>query len=130
MVHRVISRHKRRVEKEQALADAYDVVDRRDQGYCRVTGRYTQSGSPDVRFRREHHHLYGRNARPEFRHEPSKIVTVCAEAHQLLTAHLLLVEGDDANGRLIFHWSEQVDPRDRPFVIRSKRWSQNEDECA
>jgi hypothetical protein len=129
-MHRAIRRHVKRRDKTDALLDAYALVDQRDQGYCRVTGRYTMSNAADPRSRREHHHLYGRNARPEFRADASKIVTVCAEAHQLLTAKLLLCEGDNADGRLVFHWSEDVKPTDRPFLIRSKRWSQNEDECA
>lgn len=129
-MHRALRRHVKRRDKDKALEEAYAVVDARDSGYCRVTGRYTVPGSPDARNRREHHHLFGRNARPEFRHDPRKIVTVAAEAHQLLTAKLITVEGDNANERLIFHWSDEVKPHDRPFRILSKRWSQNEDECA
>lgn len=129
-MHRAIRRHVKRRDKDQALEDAYAVVDARDAFYCRVTGRYTQSGAVDPRVRREHHHLSGRNVAPQDRANPGRIITTCAEAHQLLTAKLILVEGDDANGRLIFHWSDDVKPTDRPFRILSKRWSQNEDDVA
>ena len=130
MVHRVIRRHQKRRDKEQALIEAYAKVDIRDAGYDRVTGRYTQPGHVDPRFRREHHHMSGRNVAPEDRANPKRIFTTFADAHKLLHAGLLLVEGDDADGRLIFHWSEQLDPKDRPFQIRSKRWSQNDEDVA
>ena len=110
------------------MADAYAVVDARDGGYSRVTGRYTQPGAVDPRNRREHHHLSGRNVAPQDRANPERIITVTGEEHQLLHAKLLLYEGENANERIVFHWAESVEPRDRPFVIRSKRWSQNEDE--
>ena len=128
LMHRVISRHKKRLERDKALADAYAVVDARDGGFCRVTGRYTQPGAVDPRFRREHHHLSGRNVAPQDRANSARIVTVCAEAHQLLHAKLLLYEGENAHERIIFHWSEQVAPSERPFQIKSKRRSQHEGE--
>lgn len=112
------------------MIEAYAVVDVRDAGYCRVTGRYTQPGHVDPRVRREHHHLSGRNVAPQDRANPERIVTVCAEAHQLLTAHLLEYEGENASDRIVFHWSEQLDPKDRPFRIMSKRWSQNDEGAA
>jgi hypothetical protein len=127
MTHRAIRRHQKRRDKDQALEKAYAEVDARDAFYCRVTGRYTQAGAVDPRVRREHHHLSGRNVAPEDRANPRRIITTCAEVHQLLHAGLLIYEGDDANERLIFTWSERVHPNDRPFHIKSKRWSQNED---
>lgn len=129
-MHRAIRRHVKRRDKDQALEAAYAVVDARDAGYCRVTGRYTQSGAVDPRVRREHHHLSGRNVAPEDRANPERIITTCGEAHQLLHAKLLLYEGENANERIVFHWADEVKPSDRPFLIRSKRWSQNEDNCA
>lgn len=131
MAHRVIDRHRKRRDRDKALAEAYAVVDARDGGHCRVTGRYTQPGAVDPRVRREHHHLSGRNVAPEDRANPCRIITTCAQVHQLLHAKLLLYEGDNANERIVFHWAESVKPEDRPFQIKSKRWSQNEDEeCA
>ena len=129
-MHRTIRRHQKRRDKEQALADAYAVVDQRDQGYCRVTGRYTQPGAVDPRFRREHHHLSWRNVAPQDVANASRIITTCAEVQQLLHAKVLLYEGENAHERLIFFWDERVAPGDRPFQIRSKRWSQNEDGVA
>jgi len=127
-MHRVIARNKKRRERDNAMTEAYAIVDRRDGGYCRVTGRFTQPGAVDPRVRREHHHLSGRNVAPQDRANPDRIITVAAEVHQLLHARLLEYQGDSANERIVFHWSEKVKPEDRPFHIKSKRWSQNQDE--
>lgn len=122
---RLLERRARRVERDQALADAYADVDARDAGFCRVTGRYTVPGAPDARVRREHHHLEPRSLSRERRADVSNLITVCAEAHQLIEGGFLIVEGTDASKVLRFHWSERA-PSARPFHITSKRWSQND----
>jgi hypothetical protein len=78
----------------------------------------------DARVRREHHHLAGRNVAPEWVTDPHRIITVCSEAHQLITAGWIDVEGDDARGTIRFHWASHVQAKDKPFQIRSRRLSQ------
>lgn len=119
---RAIAKAAKRREGADALEAAYDDVDKRDAGYCWVTGRYTQPGAIDPRVRREHHHLRGRNVKPEWICEPSRIITVCAEAHQLITCGLISVEGDNARATIRFHWNG-VPLAQRPFIIKSRRWS-------
>lgn len=117
-----LDRHERRKAETQALLDAYAEVDARDGSICRVTGRYTIAGDPDARRRREHHHLKGRNVRPDWVNDAKRIITVCAEAHQLIEGGFIEVEGTDATRPLMFHWNEQaMRGRVRPFRISGKR---------
>ena len=123
LVPGVVARRQRRAADAQALADAYADVDFRDCGYCWVTGRYTQSVAVDARVRREHHHLVQRSLSQALRADPSNIITVCAEAHALITAGWIAVEGEDARMPLRFHWTELAKGK-RPFELRSRRQSQ------
>lgn len=121
-----LHRAKRKAARASALDEAYRAVDLRDGGVCRATGRTTRSGDPDARVRREHHHLAGRHVRPDWRHDTKRIVTLCAEAHQLVESYALLIEGANADGRLLFHWNRDIVPVGKePFRLKSKRWSQN-----
>jgi len=125
-----VARHQRKAAKADQLAEAYAVVDTRDQSYCRVTGRHTVPAAVDPRVRREHHHLKGRRVMPEWRHDPKRIVTVCKQAHDLITAGWIVVEGLDADKPhgLRFHWKEGLDPKMKILVIKSRRRSQQEAE--
>ena len=117
-----LDRHERRKSDEQALLDAYAEVDLRDASICAVTGRFTKAGAPDARVRREHHHLKGRNVRPEWVTVPKRIITVCKEAHDLITGGFIEVEGTDATKPLFFHWREDMmRGRLKPFRIVGKR---------
>lgn len=117
-----LDRHERRKTDQQALQDAYAEVDLRDASICAVTGRFTKAGAPDARVRREHHHLKGRNVRPEWVTVPKRIITVCAEAHDLITGGFIEVEGTDATKPLFFHWREDMmRGRVKPFRIVGKR---------
>lgn len=118
---RVSTRHQKRKQAKDALEAAYSEVDLRDGGYCQVTGRYTQSGAPDARVRREHHHLKPRSTAPEAKENPSNIVTVCAEAHQLITNGWIVVEGTDARRAVRFHWRSDIKASQKPFQIKSRR---------
>ena len=118
---RAVTKHGKRKVANQALLEAYADVDVRDAGYCWVTGRYTQSGAVDARVRREHHHLKGRNVRPEWVTKLERIITVSAEAHGLITQGWIVVEGCDARKPLFFHWRADVKPAQRPFVIKGRR---------
>ena len=118
---RVAARHQRRKQASEALDAAYADVDVRDGGFCWVTGRYTQSGAPDARVRREHHHLKGRNVKPEWVTRPERIITVSAEAHDLITNGWIVVEGVDARKAIRFHWRQGITAAQKPFQIKSRR---------
>lgn len=121
MVPSSVSRHQKRKQAKDALEAAYSEVDLRDGGYCQVTGRYTQSVAPDARVRREHHHLRGRNVMPEWVNRPERIITVTAEAHQLIENGWIVVEGDDARKPIRFHWRSDIKASQKPFQIKSRR---------
>lgn len=119
-----LDRHERKVENAKKLADAYAIVDGRDASLCWVTGRFTLAGAVQAEVRREHHHLKGRRVRPDWIYAPERIVTVCKEAHDLITGGFIVVEGDDARKPVFFHWDEEqlrLYNRKKPFVIASKR---------
>ncbi len=118
---RAASKHRKRRDADAALVEAYADVDVRDAGYCWVTGRYTSSGAVDARVRREHHHLKGRNVKPEWVTRPERIITVCAEAHSLIACGWIVVEGCDAWKVIFFHWAAHVKPSQRTFVIKGRR---------
>jgi hypothetical protein len=116
----------RRKNAQKRLEDAYEVVNRRDENKSRVTGIHLQPSSPDSRVRREHHHLKGRNVRPDWREDPARIILVSKFEHDLLTSGALEHEGDDATKRVVFFWNRaKVKVGDEPFRIKSKRRSQN-----
>lgn len=117
-----LDRRERKAAEEQALADAYEVVNARDGNQCRVTGRFLQPGAVDARVRREHHHLQARSIAPHRVSDPRNIVLVSAEAHDLITGKFIDVEGIDATKPLFFHWNEEaMRGRVRPFRIVGKR---------
>lgn len=115
----VVTRRQKRLDQEQALREAYADVDRRDGGYCWVTGRYTTPGAPDSRVRREHHHLVPRSLDSTRICDPTNIVTVCAEAHALFKAGWLVSEGTDTREPVFFHWTPSATTH--PFVIKARR---------
>jgi len=71
--------------------------------------------------RREHHHLKGRNVRPEWVTRPERIILVCKEAHELITAGFIEVEGTDARKVVRFHWAPWVKADQKVLVIRQHR---------
>src|SRR5687767_12905101 len=117
-----LARNERRFAADRALEEAYEVVNVRDGNQCRVTGRFLQAGAVDARVRREHHHLQPRSLAPDRVAEPSNIILVCAEAHDLITGRFIDVEGTDATKPVFFHWNEEaMRGRVKPFRIVSKR---------
>lgn len=122
-----IVKRKRRAEADKALREAYADVDLRDGGICWVTGRFTRSDAVDPRVRREHHHLKGRRVRPDWITKPERIITICVEAHQLINAGWLVVEGCDARKAIFFHWADHVSAKDKPFEIKARRLDQARD---
>ena len=112
----------------KALRECYKAVDLRDRRTCRATGRPLMVGAVDPRMRLERHHLVKRSRDKALVSDPSNVVTVAADIHQLLEAHALEVEGVDANGRLVFHWNRRMVKKGaEPFTLLSKMTSQNRD---
>lgn len=115
-----VARAARKSKRKQRLDDAYEVVDKRDRGVCWVTGRVTLTGDVGPETHRDHHHLAGRNVRPEWKYDPDRIITVCHQAHRLITTGKIVVEGDDARKPIFFHWHEDVTPRQKILVIKRR----------
>lgn len=120
--------YSRRKTNQQRLDEAYAVVNMRDGNESRVSGCYLLAESADNRQRREHHHLRGRNVRPDWKYDPKRIVLCSAFEHGLLESGAIEYEGDDADSRVVFFWNRSKIPvGTEPLRIKSKRWSQNED---
>lgn len=118
-MHHADARRDRKLTKQQLLDEAYERVDALDKGVCWVTGRVTVKGAADPKLRRERHHVKGRRVMPEWRHDENRIITVCAEAHDLLTRDKLVMEGVDRRQPVFFHWN--CAPKYRPFEILPAR---------
>lgn len=117
-----LDRRARQAEEDQALVDAYEVVNQRDGNQCRVTGRFLQAGAVDARVRREHHHLVPRSIAPERVTDPDNIILVAAEVHDLITGRFIELEGKSATKPLFAHWNESaMKGRIKPFRIVGKR---------
>lgn len=91
-----LNRKARDAEADRLLEAAYEEVNIRDANVCRVTGRHVSAGAVMAEVRREHHHLRPRSIAPERVADPTNIILVCAEAHELITGGFIEVEGDDA----------------------------------
>jgi hypothetical protein len=118
----VIAKQRRQAARAAMIAKAYDEVNRRDGGRCRVTGVFLFAYSQNDRTRREHHHLQGRCVRPEWITRPRRIVLVSAFAHKLLTANALLPDQLDADKLIIWRWNYRiVKPGEEPLRLSSKR---------
>lgn len=120
-VPQVIARHQRKLSEKKALDAAYRATERRDGNVCRVTGEPVSPQAKEYKHLREHHHLRGRNVKPEWKFDASRIIVVSKLAHDLITAGWIDVEGDDATKRIVFTWAEHVKPALRPFQLRSRR---------
>jgi hypothetical protein len=111
-----VQRHDRKKAREEALEKAYAVVNNRDHNTCRATGRRLDPAAIDPAFRREHHHLKGRNVRPDWRDKPERICLVSALAHDLITKGWIDVEGTDARKPLFFHYTALA--KSRPIQLK------------
>ena len=116
-----VTKHRKRVDADAALRECYADVDARDASICWVTGRYTSSGAVDPRVRREHHHLVKRSRDRGLIDKPHNVITVTAEAHKLIEAGWIVVEGKDARKAIFFHWRADVQAHQKPFRIQAKR---------
>lgn len=118
-----IARKLRKAADKKALDDAYAEVDARDGSICWVTGAFTGGVGDQAR---EHHHLKGRNVKPEWVTKPERIITVTRLAHRLITLGWIIVEGTDARKQPRFHWAAFVKAEQKVIRIKSRRWSGNE----
>jgi hypothetical protein len=121
-------RKQRKAKRADALADAYDEVNKRDKNRCRVTGVLLSPSAVDDHRRREHNHIIERSRDKTKREDPANIHLCSAHVHGLITSKKILIEGTDAskpNG-LRFHWNPATPEKLRTVVIRSRRKSQRE----
>lgn len=114
-----LERHDKQTEHEKKLAAAYAKVDERDESICWVTGVKLAPTAQDDRARREHHHLKGRNVKPEWVYRPERIITVSRAVHSYLQSHALEAIGTDARRPIYFAWNPRmVDLKRPPFRLR------------
>lgn len=119
---RLLEKKARKAQEAAELDAAYEIVNQRDGGMCRVTGRFLSPSSVMAETRREHHHLQPRSIAPDRVTDPKNIILVCAEAHHLITGGFIEVEGTDATKPVFFHWREDMmRGRVKPFRIVGKR---------
>lgn len=112
-------RHEKGVAKDAALAAAYRKVEIREDNRCRVTGVELLASCRSDKLRREHHHLVGRNVKPEWRHKAERIILVSAYVHGFLESSALLAHGTDARKPITFSWNKNlVQPGKAPFRLR------------
>ena len=73
----------------------------------------------DHRRLREHHHLKGRNVRPEWIYKSERILLVSRFVHRLLEANALVPDGCNARKRIRFFWNDRiVRPGEEPLRLR------------
>lgn len=109
----------KRAEFEKALADAYEVVNKRDRDRSRVTGRNLFASTDNLDALREHNHLDPRSTAPGRITDPANIFLVSNTEHGYITRGELLVHGTDANKELKFSWHPSVTANGKrpPFRI-------------
>jgi hypothetical protein len=69
-----LAKHQKDTEHDRKLAAAYAKVDLREDNVCQVSGVKLEATSANPNRRREHHHLAGRNVKPEWKFEPKRIL--------------------------------------------------------
>lgn len=123
---RALTRGWKKKANEDRLEAAYAIVDARDAGNSRISGKPTLTGTSDQKLLRDHCHLQGKGAHPEHKYDPNNIFLATRLEHKLYDAHAIEVEGTDCSKRLIFRWNRRlVEVGKEPFKLLSKRRSQN-----
>jgi hypothetical protein len=105
---RVLATQQKQTEHDRKLAAAYAIVDARENNICQLSGAQLSPTSSDPKRRREHHHLKGRNVKPEWIYEPRRIALVSAHVHSLITSGAILIAGTDATKPLKASWNRQI----------------------
>ncbi len=114
----VLEQHDKETAHDRKLAKAYRAVEDREDNRCQVTGVPLFAFASDHRRRREHHHLKGRNVRPEWVYKPERILLVSKHVHDLLTANALVPDGCNARKRIRFFWNDRiVRPGEEPLRL-------------
>lgn len=102
-----LAKHQKDTEHDRKLAAAYRKVEVREDNVCQASGVKLEATSANDKRRREHHHLKGRNVKPEWVYQASRIVLVSAFVHQLITDGEILVIGTDAP-KVRFKWNRNI----------------------
>jgi hypothetical protein len=103
-----LAKHQKNTEHDRKLAKAYAVVNDREANTCQVSGAQLLAATKNPKRLREHHHLKGRNVKPEWVYEPRRILLVSKWIHDFLTANVILVDGTDATKPLVFRWNRNL----------------------
>lgn len=114
----VLDKSSKKSDHEKQLAKAYATVNEREADTCQVSGVKLSPASRDEKRRREHHHLKGRNVKPEWVYDAKRIVLVSAHVHKLLQGKVILVDGTDATKPVVFSWNRRlVKPGKEPMRL-------------
>lgn len=105
---RVLVKRAKDTAHDRKLAKAYKAVNLREDNRCQVTGVNLTPGALDEKRRREHHHLKGRNVRPEWVYRSERIILVSKFIHDLLTANAIIPDGCDARKPIKFSWNRNI----------------------
>jgi hypothetical protein len=97
----------KQTEHDRKLQAAYRKVEKRENNRCQVTGVELTPFHRDERRCREHHHIKGRNVKPEWVYEPKRIVLCSKKIHDMFTANVLEVIGTDASS-VKFAWNRNI----------------------
>jgi hypothetical protein len=105
---RVIAKARKASEHDKKLAKAYAVVDEREDNRCQVSGADLSPAAKDPRRLREHHHIKGRNVKPEWVYDPKRILLVSKFIHDLFTGKALILDTTDATKPLKLRWNRHI----------------------
>jgi hypothetical protein len=115
---RVLAKAEKESEHDRKLRVAYEKVNLREEDTCQVSGVKLFALSQNERTRRQHHHLKGRNVKPEWVYEPRRILLCSEYLHKLLQSKAILVDGTDATKPLVFAWNRRmVKPGKEPIRL-------------
>jgi hypothetical protein len=108
VVPRVIEKSRKDAEHDRKLEKAYAAVNKRENNICQVSGAQLLPRTGNARQLREHHHLKGRNVKPEWVYAPIRIALVSKFIHDLLTSGALVTETTDARKPLNVRWNRSI----------------------
>jgi hypothetical protein len=114
----VIEKGQKASDHERKLAKAYAEVNEREDNVCQVSGVQLLARASSTRRLREHHHIKGRNVKPEWVYEPKRIVLCSKFIHDLFTGKALILDSTDATQPLKLRWNRHiVKPGKEPIRI-------------
>lgn len=105
---RVLVKAAKESEHDRKLRLAYEKVNGREDNTCQVSGAQLFGTSRSDKARRQHHHLKGRNVKPEWIYDPRRILLCSEFIHKLLQSKAILVDGTDATKPLTFTWNRRM----------------------